>query len=127
MIRTPVLAVSYSHHDGEQHVIRHIEVNATISSVQSDYSFSAVIDAGQIGDIHLEDGEVTEDLTPEQINDRRFRKTQSHIRIVRFLDEPDRPFCEIGNLILPEGGCDRSSKGGDWQCGKCQLLEGEVA
>lgn len=122
-----MVAVTHSPFDGEQHDIRHIEVNATISNARGDYSFSAVIDAGQIGDIHFEDGEVAEDLTPEQINDRRFRKTQSHIRIVRFLDEPDRKLCEIGNLMRPEGGCERSSKGGDWQCGKCQLLEGEAA
>jgi hypothetical protein len=122
-----MVGVTYSPCDGEQHNIHHIEVTATVANVRSDYSFSAVIDAGQISDLHFDDGEVAEDLTPEQINDRRFRKTQRHIRIVRFLDEPDRQFCEIGNLILPEGGCERSSKGGDWQCGKCQLLEGKAA
>jgi len=28
-------------------------------------------------------------------------------RIVRFLDEPKRSFCDGGRLLVPEGGCEK--------------------
>ena len=42
------------------------------------------------------------------VEDRyRFRRYQPHHRIVRFLDEPDAPFCANGNILSEDGGCDR--------------------
>lgn len=127
VIRTPILELCDEiYHESPEYKAVHVEVNATIHSVRSDYSFGAIIDRGQIEAAMGDPEEWAEYLTPKQINDRRFRKTQKHIRIVRFVDEPDRKICEIGNLMLPEGGCERSSKGGDWQCDKCRPLNQEA-
>lgn len=43
----------------------------------------------------------------------RFRKTMRHSRIVRFLDEPKRTFCDFGNVRRPDGGCEAR----DGECG----------
>lgn len=91
-----------------------IEVNATIANVRPDYSFQAVIDAGQLPTDGVVDGEYHEELTPEQVNARRFRRMQPHIRIIRFLDEPDRKVCALDNLMLPAGGCE--TRYGECQC-----------
>jgi hypothetical protein len=116
VIRHPVLEYDDRYHD-ERFAVVWIEVNATISSARPDSSFSAVIDRGLIEEAMGGDpSEWPEGVTVEQVNDRRFRKTQSHIRIIRFLDEPDRKLCAGGNLLLPEGGCDRSSNGGECWC-----------
>lgn len=48
----------------------------------------------------------------------RFRKTMRHSRIVRFLDEPKRTFCNLGNVRRPDGGCEAR----DGECG-CQQFK----
>jgi hypothetical protein len=133
VIRHPVFVTGYAYDGSEHSVAWKVETKATISSVRPDYSFAAIVDAGQIED-HAEDnpiGSDGEELSSEQVNDRRFRKRQSHIRIVRFLDEPDRKICEVGNILLPSGGCERSSKNDECRCAQnrrvmaeCGLIEG---
>lgn len=49
----------------------------------------------------------------------RFRKTMRHSRIVRFLDEPKRRFCDLGNVRTPEGKCD--SRDGECECKKFNI------
>lgn len=52
----------------------------------------------------------------------RFRKIMRHSRIVRFLDEPKRAFCEFGNVKTPDGQCDAR----DGEC-DCVRLKKEFA
>ncbi|MTW19416.1 hypothetical protein GJ689_24810 [Rhodoplanes serenus] len=101
VIRTPVRSHVAGSPDDPEYRIAWREVSATICSAQPDYRFSCVVDLGQIGEDGLAKG-----VDPDAV---RYRKTQSHYRIVRFLDEPDAKFCDSGAL-LRDGKCDTKDR-----------------
>jgi hypothetical protein len=84
-------------------IVRHVEVPATITVAYPDYSFSATVDRGALDVTEMD--ECPEGKEPKE--EHRFRRRQKHIRIVRFLDEPDRLFCASRSLLLPDGNCDQ--------------------
>ena len=107
------------------------EVSATIASVASDYSFSAVVDRGEIERIS-DDGEEMAPIksygvlmSTDDVNCRRFRKRQKHTRIIRFLDEPDWTVCNSGNVQTPAGECDQRLFGCSCKMDfKCEAIPG---
>lgn len=82
-----------SDYEPDIRMVQH-EALATIYTTRND-RFSCIIDAGQF--------ELAEDRF-------RFRKARRHTRIVRFLDEPDRPLCHQDHIMVD---------------GKCDTLDGE--
>lgn len=78
---------------------RHV-VSATIVS-SANARFSCVIDPKW--DEFMKDNS-SELRNPERI---RFRKSQAHRRIVRFLDEPKNSLCGFNRVMLASGECDR--------------------
>lgn len=83
------------------HQITRVDVPATINSVHLHYRPSVIVDK----DAPRPD----EDLLTEEeaaINKARFRRAMPHTRIIRFLDEPDRPLCKSGRVLLSSGECD---------------------
>jgi hypothetical protein len=76
------------------------EVSATIVSSKGG-QFACVIDPKHAEFMTDNSSDLR---NPERI---RFRKSQAHRRIVRFLDEPKREMCGIGRVKLPGGSCDR--------------------
>lgn len=101
-----------------EYAIRKIEVAATIAAVDGDCAFSAVIDPGLIEAAMGDDpAEWAEEVTPETVNARRFRRRQKAHRIVRFLDEPDRTFCPNYAIRGADGtGCDFRDKENGCAC-----------
>lgn len=99
--------------DYVEYVITHVEVPATISSSRG-HEFSCIIDRGAIAEAAEDYGDSEMDV------DRvRFRKTMRHSKIVKFLDEPKRTFCEQGCLLTPDGSCEIR----DGEC-YCKQFEG---
>ena len=114
IIRATILEeCSYSDGDEYGSIIRHYEVAATVTTAYPDYSFAATIDQGALeSSMGGERDNWFEDVPTEQVNKRRFRRKQKHIRIVRFLNEPDRQFCSAYKiLLLPDGSCDHHPNG----------------
>lgn len=92
--RIVIMAPIYGDCDGgEGHYYEAVcdayEVKATITSVDH-FRFTSVVDPGDLQDDYCKGG-VVKDVY-------RFRKRQPLQRIVRFLDEPDLPICEMGNV-----------------------------
>lgn len=82
----------------EEHVtIVKREVAATITGTSDHYRFACTVDKGAVGEV---------EFSADAEDRKRFRKTQAHHRIVRFLDEPDAEVC-INNNVKRDGGCDR--------------------
>lgn len=68
---------------------RRMNVPATITSITTGYRFACIVDP--IEEVmFMQDG--------KDANKYRFRRTMRHFRIVRFLEEPDEKFCELGQL-----------------------------
>lgn len=80
-----------------ERTIHRLEVKATITKTYNKYCFVCTVDPGQ----HPED-QIESD---EDVKTARFRRKQTHHRIVRFLDEPDATVCEAGN-VQRDGACD---------------------
>lgn len=93
------------------------EIPATITFVWPDYSFQCTADKDAFEAIWSD--EMPETL--EKWMPKRFRRRQKHHRIVRFLDEPDRPITECGNVGV-KGACD--SRTGACEC---QRQDEEIA
>lgn len=102
------ITVETSGYFGEPcHDVVRVELPATILGSGRD-EFHCVIDRDALLaaiDEHEADA--------ERADTYRFRKTMSHRRIVRFLDEPRRSFCECGRPRLLDGTCDKRP---DEQC-----------
>lgn len=96
-----------SYGDGYHFAGRH-NVKATILGSHNG-SFSCVVDP-EHQEFMVDNG--AEIRNPDLI---RFRKTQKHTRIVRWLDEPMREKCECGALKLPDGTCDNPNRD-QWAC-----------
>jgi len=78
-------------------------VKATI--IGGDVSqFACVIDPGQISD------DPDDHADGVDLSRLRFRKSKSVSRITEFLDEPDLPVCDFGNIVR-DGKCERLGEG----------------
>jgi hypothetical protein len=75
--------------------VRHLPVNATITTVMSGHRFTCTVDATEDEDheMHIEEK-------------FRFRRAQFAYRIVRFLDEANRKICRNNNVVDADGVCD---------------------
>lgn len=121
VIKAPFRSISdgYGEYD-----IAYEEVPATITSSDGN-SFACIIDRDAMVEnlANYEDSETD----PDKV---RFRRTMRHSRILRFLNEPKRAFCESGNPLLPGGGCDQRQQH-KWACEHCshnkQRLADKVA
>lgn len=116
ILSMPVANWSHDYHEGPQFDLSRREVKATITGVRAGHAFSAVLDPGQIAPSDM----MTEDATETDANRIRFLKTRNYWRIVRFLDEPDGAFCELGSLDR-DGDCD--TREGDCWCARRDLNE----
>lgn len=86
--------------EGGPEYVKHIEVKATITTIRTPgHSFACVLDPGQITKEDLFDN------TKATAHEIRWRKTQAHRRIQKFLDEPDMPVCSNGN-VTRDGVCE---------------------
>jgi len=116
-IAAPVRDYRYggSEDHGFEYSITRFNVPATITT-QNPTTFACTIDREPLKTAMEKCGDGETDV------DRvRFRKTMRHSRIVRFLDEPKRTFCEFGNVRKPEGGCD--ARNGECGCQQFKLPE----
>jgi hypothetical protein len=96
VIASPVRSIG----DYDSYDITRVETPATITSSRGN-EFACVVDREPLLEAMREHGDEETDV------DRvRFRKTMRHSRIVRFLDEPRRGFCEHGSLRTPDGKCE---------------------
>lgn len=86
-------------YDESYHFTGRHKVKATILSSKNG-SFSCVVDPEHQEFMVENGGDIR---NPGLI---RFRKTQKHHRIIRWLDEPKRERCEVGSIKLPDGTCD---------------------
>lgn len=102
VIRTPVQTVGYSYPSGDEIGVYHKEVSATITS-SAGSRFACTVDPDQIDEEEIFDGVRDKTMI-------RFRRSQPHHRIVRFLDEPMREICEC-NRVKTETGCDSPDGG----------------
>lgn len=100
----PVGVLEYDCYAGEHEVFKKYDLPATITTSDG-YNFAAIIDVDQTD----EDGQPVKN---------RFRRKMPAYRIAEFLDEPPRKFCELGNLLLPDGKCDNSD--GECYCKKAE-------
>ena len=91
------------------------QVNATINASKGS-KFSCIVDPEHEEGMIDDSGELT---NPGRI---RFRKMQSHTRIVRWLDEPKRARCSVGSIKLLDGTCD-VPKGEHCHCKQDQFRE----
>lgn len=105
LVPTPCPKATGRYYDGDGWTVQMVAVPATITNSHDGW-FSCVIDPGRVyGGINGDETENTDKY--------RFRRRMRAARIVRFLDEPDRAFCEVGaRLLLPSGECDRPL--GEW-------------
>jgi hypothetical protein len=92
---------TYHYPGDDDRRIQWMPVAATITRADGSYTFVCTVDPGQ-APAH---GVVLDDQAPAERRSRRFRKTQRHIRIIRFLDEPDAPLCDAP-YVLRDGRCD---------------------
>jgi hypothetical protein len=99
-----LLNIGYQYNRSECDVrVGNREVYATITSVRRDHSFAATVDFGALGSV--EDGGIG--VNTKDPNALRFRRTQKHHRILRFLDDPDEPLCKMCGSRIRDGQCDR--------------------
>lgn len=101
-INTPVLR--YGRYDDDGYNVSHVEVAATVLGFDGQ-RFQCVVDLEEMVRAQEQD-------QSETVKDPKtliFRKPLLPARVVRFLDEPIRPVCQGGNVVVEDGKCDQGS------------------
>ncbi len=101
-ITTPIL--KHGRHWDDGYLVDWKEVKATVLAFDG-RRFQSVVDLADMESARSESVEESD----KEAKDFIYRKPVFASRIVRFLDEPDRPLCAGGNVADDAGKCDRES------------------
>ncbi len=102
VVKHPIVVKTDDGYYGPASATIYAELPATINSSGLD-EFSCVIDRDALlAAIEKQGGDQS-----DKVDTYRFRKTMLARRIVRFLDEPKRDFCDCGHVKAIDGRCER--------------------